>query len=204
MNCSICISVIGMDSKSKLQYQTLMATQDPSKYVLMEDLRCIDPKVDAEEKSTSFMNPTFFQTIFSHGTSTQSSIKDGKIGMPERRTKVALAKSVTAVVIMIVIAIFLVPIIIYYTLKSDSPLPESNSVLGDVNISMVSYCVLTLCSYTVHILLFYRATVQSNYKFKLSCMQICGYAERDAMSSVMWLHVLHPRPTWSRTSMWGN
>ena len=140
MNCSICISVIGMDSKSKLQYQTLMATQDPSKHVLMEDLRL---KVNAEEKSTGLMNPTFFQTILSHGTSTQSSIKDGKIGMPERRTKLALVKSVTAVVIMIVIAIFLVPIIIYYTLKSD-PLPESNSVLGDVNISMVSYCVFAM------------------------------------------------------------
>ena len=142
-----------MDSKGKLQCQTLMETQDPSKYVLMEDLSCIDPKVDAEKKSTGFMNPIFFQTIFSHGTSTQSSIKDGKLGMPEQRAKVVLAKSVTAVVIVIVIAIFLLPIIIYYTLSSD-PLQESNSVLmGDVNISMVNYYVLTTmqpyCTYFI-------------------------------------------------------
>ena len=130
------MSVIGMDSKTELQCQTLMEIQDPSKYALMEDLTCIDPKVNAEEKSTAFMNP---QSIFSNGTSTQSNIKDGYLGMPKRKTKVVLAKPVTAVVIVIVIAIFLVPIIIYYTLKCD-PLPESNSVLkGDVNISMVNY-----------------------------------------------------------------
>ena len=126
-----------MDSKSELQNQTLMEIQDPSKYVLMEDLTCIDPKANTEEKSTGFMNPTFFQSIFSNGTSTQSSIKDGYLGIPKRITNVPLAKSVTALVIVIVITIFMVPIIIYYTLKSD-PLPESNSVLkGDVNISML-------------------------------------------------------------------
>ena len=136
MNCSSGVFVIGMDSKSEPHYQMPMEIQDPSKYVLMEDVTCIDPKVNAEEKSTGFMNS---QSMFSNGTSTQSSIKDRYLGMPKRRTKVALAKSATAVVIVIVIAIFLVPIIIYYTLKSD-PMPESNSVLkGDVNISMVNY-----------------------------------------------------------------
>ena len=137
-----------MDSKSELLDQTFMEKQDPSKDVLMKDFRCIDFKVNSEETSTDLMSPTLCQSMFSHRNSTQLTIKDGKLGMPERRTNGALAKSVTAVVIMIVITIFLVPIIIYHTMKSD-PLPESNSILiGDVNVSMVNYCVLVsfLCT----------------------------------------------------------
>ena len=130
-----------MDSKSELQNQTFMEKQDPSKDVLMEDLKCIDSKVNSEEKSTDFKNPTVFQSTFSRGTFANSTIKDGKLGTSERETNVVLARSVTAVVIVIVIAIFLVPIIIYYEFKS-GPLPELKSELGDVdaNISMVS-CV---------------------------------------------------------------
>ena len=141
MNCSsnLCIYyTIVMDSNNGLHDQTLLDKQDPSKDVLMEDLKCIDQKVNSEGKGTDFMNQTFFQSsTYSRGTFTRSTIKDGKLGMPERQTNIALARSVTAVVIMIVIAIFSVPIIIYYTFKSDK-LPDSNSVLGDVNISMVN------------------------------------------------------------------
>ena len=137
-----------MDSKSELLDQTFMEKQDPSKDVLMKDFRCIDSKVNSEETSTDLMNPTLCQSMFSRRNSTQLTIKDGNLGIPEQRSKITLAKSVTAVVIMIVITIFLVPIVIYHTLKSD-PLPESNSVLiGDVNVSMVNYCVLVsfLCT----------------------------------------------------------
>ena len=131
-----------MDFKSELHDQTFTEKQDPSKDVVMEDLKCIDPKVNSEEKSTEFKNPSFFQSTFSRGTFAHSTIKDGRLGMPERETNVVLARSVIAVIIAIVIAAFLVPIIIYYVFKSD-PLPELNSVLGDVdaNISMVS-CIL--------------------------------------------------------------
>ena len=131
-----------MDFKSELHDQTFTEKQDPSKDVVMEDLKCIDPKVNSEEKSTEFKNPSFFQSTFSRGTFAHSTIKNGRLGMPERETNVVLARSVIAVIIAIVIAAFLVPIIIYYVFKSD-PLPELNSVLGDVdaNISMVS-CIL--------------------------------------------------------------
>ena len=134
-----------MNSKGELHDQTFTEKQDPSKDVLMEDLKCIDPKVNSEEKSTDLMNPTVFQSTFSRGTFAQSTIKDGTLGLgmlAERQTNVKLARLVTAIVIVTVIAIFLVPIIIYYVFKSP-PLPELNSVLGDINvdISMVS-CVL--------------------------------------------------------------
>ena len=130
-----------MDTKNGVHDQMLTEKQDPSKDVLMEDLRCTDPKVNSEEKSTDLMNPTFLlnkSNTYSRGTFTRSTLKDGKLGMSERQTNVVVARSVTAVVIVIVIAIFLVPIIIYYTFKSD-PLPSSNSVLGDVDVSMVNF-----------------------------------------------------------------
>ena len=115
-----------MDLKGELHDQKFMEKQIPSKDVLMEDLRCIDPKVNSEEKSTDFKNPSFFHSTFSRGTFAHLTIKDGKL-------------AVIPIITVIVIAIFLVPVIIYYVFKSD-PLPELNSVLGvvDVNISMVS------------------------------------------------------------------
>ena len=128
-----------MDSKGELYDQISMKKQDPSKDVLMEDLRCIDSKVNSEEKS-DFMNPNFFQNTFSRGTFTRSSIKDGDLGISKQKRNVPLVKLVTAVVTVIIIAIFLVPIIIYYVFKSD-PILEWNSTLGDMNISMVNYCV---------------------------------------------------------------
>ena len=145
MNCSsynvTCKLMTGMNSKAELHDHTFMEKQDPSKDVLMEDLRCIDSKVNSEEKS-DFMNPSFFQSTFSCGTFTKSSVKGGDLGISKQETNAPLAKLVTAVVIAIVIAIFLVPIIIYYVFKSDPILPELNSTLGDVNISMVNYCAL--------------------------------------------------------------
>ena len=57
-----------MDSKGELHDQIFTEKQDPSKDVLMEDLRCIDSKINSEEKSTDFMNPNFFESTFSHGT----------------------------------------------------------------------------------------------------------------------------------------
>ena len=129
-----------MDSKGELHDQIFMEKQDPSKDVLMEDLRCTDSKVNSEEESTDFMNLNFFENTFSHGTFTQSSLKDGDLGISKQERNVPLVKSVTAVVIVIVIAILLVPIIIYYVFKSD-PVLEWNSTLGDVNISIVNYCV---------------------------------------------------------------
>ena len=145
MNCSsynvTCKLMTGMNSKAELHDHTFMEKQDPSKDVLMEDLRCIDSKVNSEEKS-DFMNPSFFQSTFSRGTFTKSAIKGGDLGISKQETNVPLAKLVTAVVIAIVIAIFLVPIIIYYAFKSDPIIPELNSTLGDVNISMVNYCAL--------------------------------------------------------------
>ena len=145
MNCSsynvTCKLMTGMNSKAELHDHTFMEKQDPSKDVLMEDMRCIDSKVNSEEKS-NFMNPSFFQSTFSRGTFTKSTIKGGDLGISKQETNVPLAKLVTAVVIAIVIAIFLVPIIIYHVFKSDPILPELNSTLGDVNISMVNYCAL--------------------------------------------------------------
>ena len=136
-----------MDTKNGVHDQMFTEKQDPSKDILMEDLKCTDPKVNSEENSTDLINPTFLQsntyshgtfTRYSHGTFARSTIKDGKLGMSERQTNVILARSVTAVVILIVIATFLVPIIIYYTLRSDR-LSDPNSVLGDVNASMVNF-----------------------------------------------------------------
>ena len=131
-----------MDSNGELHDQKFIKKQNPSKDVLIEDLRCIDFEVNSEEKSTDFKNPSFFQSTFSHGTFAHLTIKDGKLGTSGQDTNVVLSRSVIPVIIAIVIAIFLVPIIIYYVFKSD-PLPELNSVLGvlDVNISMVS-CTL--------------------------------------------------------------
>ena len=67
MNCSsynvTCKLITGMNSKAELHDHTFMEKQDPSKDVLMEDLRCIDSKVNSEEKS-DFINPNFLSGNF--------------------------------------------------------------------------------------------------------------------------------------------
>ena len=140
------VFVIGMESKKDLHDPTFMEKQDPSKDVLMEELSTIDPKGNSEEKSADFMNHSYFQSTYSGGTFTQSTLKNGKLGFQERKSNVFASRLVTAVVIVLIIGAFLVPIILYYSLKTD-PIPELNSVLGEVNISMVSNCTIV---YLIH------------------------------------------------------
>ena len=119
--------------------QTFTEKQDPTKDIQMEELSAINPKSRSEEKSADFMNQSFFQSNFSRNTFTLSTIKDGKLGMQmqEGKKHVMASRLVTAAVIVFVILIFSVPIIVYYALKTDA-IPQLNSELEDVNISMVN------------------------------------------------------------------
>ena len=116
--------------ESKNGFPTFKEKQDISKDVPMEEL---SPKADTKEKST-FMHHSFFRNTFSR---TQSTIKDGKLGLQDQQRSVFISRLVTIIAIIVIVGIFLVPIILYYALKT-SPIPELNSVLGDVNISMVN------------------------------------------------------------------
>ena len=102
----------------------------------LHDLKCeekqnsVDPKDNP--KSNDFINHSFFHTI--SRSDSQSTITDGKPRIQERQTNVIVSRLVIATVILLVIGMFSAPIILYYTLKTD-PIPELNSVLGEVNIS---------------------------------------------------------------------
>ena len=127
-----------MESKNGLHDKE---KQHSSKDILMEELTSVKPPVNSKEKSADLMNHNYFNGTSSSNTFSQSTIKDGKLALQlqERQNKanVVASRSVIAAVIVLVVGIFSVPIILYYTLKTD-PIPELNSVLGDVNISMVT------------------------------------------------------------------
>ena len=127
-----------MESINGLHDQTVKEKKDASKDVQMKELGFIDPKVDPQE-SNDFNNHTFVhQNTCNDNTLMQL---NRMVGTQQKQSKmnVIASRSVIASVIMLVIGMFLVPIILYYTLKTDQPPPELNSELGDVNISMVSY-----------------------------------------------------------------
>lgn len=124
-----------MESSNGLQ--TLKAKQDPSEDIAMETLSPVDLKINSQEKSTTFMDQSFV-----HNSTFILSTTEKR--MQEQAKTITPSKLVAAVIIMVVIGIFSVPIIIYYTLKSD-PIPELNSTLGDVNISMVNLFHLDDC-----------------------------------------------------------
>ena len=117
--------------------QILKEKQDPSEDIAMETLSPVDLKIHSQEKSTTFMDQSFV-----HNSTLILSTTEKR--MQEQAKTITPSKLVAAVIIMVVIGIFSVPIIIYYTLKSD-PIPELNSTLGDVNISMVNLFHLDDC-----------------------------------------------------------
>ena len=112
----------------------------------METLSSI--KVDSQEKSTAFQRHKFFHN-FSHETfmlSVTEVIRKRVQEIPKRYTP---SKLVVAAVIFLVIGIFSVPIILYYSLKTN-PIPGLNGVLGDVNISMVCSHVVIGATCCIH------------------------------------------------------
>ena len=126
-----------MESQNGLQM--FKEKPDPSKDILMEDLSSITTadisKIGTQKKSDTFRYHSFFRNTFSRDT-----LKDMKQRMKERAKNVTASRLITAIVMLLVIGVFSVPIIMYYTLNTD-PLPELESVLGDVNISTVNLCL---------------------------------------------------------------
>ena len=121
-----------MESKSEFPNQKF---QGHAKDLMMEDLNAVDSKVTSEGNSSTCSHLGFFHKTFSRNTFKLSTIKNVSTRMQERAKNVRV---ITLIVILTIIGIFLIPIILYYALKSD-PLPESiNSAFTDVNISMVS------------------------------------------------------------------
>ena len=109
-----------MESHNGLQ--TFIEKPDLSKDVLMEELISGDV-CNHQEKSTTFTHGSFFHNTLDR--------------MKEQAKNVTASRIITAVIIFFVIVSFLVPIIIYYASGTD-PLPESDNVLRDTNISVVS------------------------------------------------------------------
>ena len=139
--------VVAMESTNGLHDKTAKEQRDPLKDVQMKELSFVDPKVDAQEKSNDFNNQQFVNRSTSNGnTLTQL---NRMLGMQQKENKInAIAsRSVIASVILLVVGMFSVPIILYYTLKTDPP-PALNSELGDVNISMASYIIVE-CIYCI-------------------------------------------------------
>ena len=86
--------------------------QEPSEDLMM------DSQVNSEENSSTHMYSMF------HNTFSKS---------------FAASRVIILTTILIVIGIFSIPIILYYTLKtSTDPIPQLNSTFNDVDISMVS------------------------------------------------------------------
>ena len=126
-----------MESTDGLYDQTFKEKKDTSKDVQMKELNFIDPKVDPQEKSNDFNNHTFVhQNTRNDSTLTQS---NRMVGMQQDQSKINVIASrlVIASVILLVVGMFSVPIVLFYTLKTDPPQIRLNSELGDVNISMV-------------------------------------------------------------------
>ena len=103
---------------------------DPSKDVIMEEFTCIDPGdvFNDQEKSNTFTHLSFFRNTFSRNTLDR---------MKEQAKNVTASRVITAIIIFFVIVSFLVPIIIYYA-SGNNPLPKSDNILRDTNISVVS------------------------------------------------------------------
>ena len=129
---------MAMESTDGLHDQTFKEQKDASKDAQMKELSFNDPKIDPQEKSDDFNNHTFVHQN-SRNDNTLAQL-NRMVGMQQERSKINIivSRSIIASVILLVVGMFSVPIILYYTLKTDPP-PALNSVLGDVNISMVSY-----------------------------------------------------------------
>ena len=123
-----------MESKNELSNQKF---QNYTKDLMMEDLSAVDPKVNSEENSSTLTHYSFFHKTFFRNTFKLSTIKDVSVRIQERAKIVKTSRVITLIVILTIIGIVLLPIILYYALRSD-PLPKPNSAFTDVNISMVS------------------------------------------------------------------
>ena len=126
-----------IDMEFKNGFPNQIQEQGPSKDLVMEDLSTVDPKINSEEKSTIITLRSFFHNTFSCKTFKLSTIKDVSVRMQERAKNVKASGVIILIVMLVIIGIFLIPVILYYSLKTD-PIPESNSAFTDVNISMVS------------------------------------------------------------------
>ena len=136
--------VVAMESTNGLHDKTAKEQRDPLKDVQMKELSFVDPKVDTQEKFNDF------NKFVHHSTSNGNTLTqlNRMLGMQQKENKLnAIAsRSVIASVILLVVGMFSVPIILYYTLKTDPP-PALNSELGDVNISMASYIIVECIYY---------------------------------------------------------
>ena len=130
-----------MDSNNNPSQQE----QDHTKDIMMKDMNAVDPKVNSEEKTSTATPHGQFHNTFSRNTLKLSAIKDIKVQMQERVKTVKPSSVMIFITILIIIGIFAIPAILYYTLRTD-PLPEFNGAFTDVNISMVGTCILLLWS----------------------------------------------------------
>ena len=120
------VYTIAMESKN--------GTLDPSKDFVMENLTSIDPGdgFNDQEKSDGLMHHSFF-----HNTFSRSTLKDVKNRMKEQTKNVTASRVITIGIILFIIGAFSIPVILYYTSRTDL-IPHPDSVLSDVNISMVN------------------------------------------------------------------
>ena len=142
--CTTYSLIIDMEFKNGFPNQ--IQEQEHSKDLKMEDLSAVDPKVNSQE---TFTRRSFFHNTFSRNTFKLSTIKDVGVRMQERAKNVKASRVITLIVMLVIFGIFLIPVILYYALKTD-PIPELNSAFTDVNISMVSISldiVLTVMSH---------------------------------------------------------
>ena len=97
----------------------------------MEDLSAVDPKVNSEEKFSTYTHHSYFRSIFS-----RNNFKVVKVQMQERAKNVKTSRIITFIVVLTTIGIFSMPLILYYALRT-VPMPKLNSRFTDVNISTV-------------------------------------------------------------------
>ena len=138
---------------------------DPSKDFVMEQLTNIDPGdvFDDQEKSGSLMHHSFFHNTFSRGT-----LKDVKNRMKEQAKNVTASKVITSGIIFFIIGVFSIPVIFYYTLRTD-PIPHLDSVLSDVNISTVNIVNMFLCHVEfLHVATYIRSYVRIQFLFNMN------------------------------------
>ena len=85
---------------------------DPSKDFVMENLTSIDPGdgFNDQEKSDGLMHHSFF-----HNTFSRSTLKDVKNRMKEQAKNVTASRVITIGIILFIIAVFSIPVILYYT-----------------------------------------------------------------------------------------
>ena len=127
-----------MESKYGFPNKRFQQSSDSLKDFKIEDLVIVDPELNSEEKSSTFMYHSFFRNTFSRNTFKLSTLEDFRMRIQERAKNVKSSVVITSIIILTIIGMFSIPVVLYYALKTNPLQLESNSAFTDVNISAVS------------------------------------------------------------------